>query len=66
MKKILVVLMFSINFSVFAQGETKTVCIDKFTNDGKPVLDKKGQQVKECRQMKTHKKLEGKKLENNK
>lgn len=37
----------------------KVVCIDKTTKDGKPVLDKAGKQVQECRKMKIHKKLEG-------
>lgn len=37
----------------------KTVCIDKTTKDGKPVLDKAGKPVQECRKMKIHKKLEG-------
>lgn len=43
----------------FAEAETKKVCIDKVSADGKPVLDKNKKQIKECREMKTHKKLEG-------
>jgi hypothetical protein len=58
--------MFLFNFSVLAHSETKNVCIDKYTNDGKAILDKNGKQVKECRQMKIHKKLEGKKLDSSK
>ena len=40
-------------------AKEKTVCIDKTTKDGKPVLDKAGKPVQECRKMKIHKKLEG-------
>lgn len=40
-------------------AETKKVCIDKVTNDGKPVLDKAGKPVQECKEIKVHKKLEG-------
>jgi hypothetical protein len=42
--------------------EVKKVCIDKVTKDGKPVLDKAGKQVQECKEMKVHKKLEGTKV----
>jgi hypothetical protein len=41
------------------EAEVKNVCIDKITKDGKPVLDKAGKPVQECRKMKVHKKLEG-------
>ena len=41
------------------EPQVKTVCIDKITNDGKPVLDKAGKPVQDCRKMKIHKKLEG-------
>lgn len=37
----------------------KVVCIDKTTKDGKPVLDKKGKPVQDCRKIKIHKKLDG-------
>ena len=40
-------------------AETKKVCIDKVTKDGKPVMDKAGKQVQDCKEMKVHKKLEG-------
>lgn len=43
-------------------AEVKKVCIDKVTKDGKPVLDKAGKQVQECKEMKVHKKLEGTKV----
>jgi hypothetical protein len=43
--------------------EVKTVCIDKITKDGKPVMNKKtGKQAQDCKQMKVHKKLEGTKV----
>ncbi len=40
-------------------AETKKVCVDKITNDGKPVLDKQGKPVQDCKEIKVHKKLEG-------
>ena len=40
-------------------SETKKVCVDKITNDGKPVLGKDGKPVQECKEIKVHKKLEG-------
>lgn len=40
-------------------AETKRVCVDKTTQDGKPVLDKQGKPVQDCREIKVHKKLEG-------
>lgn len=43
-------------------AEVKKVCIDKVTKDGKPVLDKAGKQVQDCKEMKVHKKLEGTKV----
>jgi len=43
-------------------AETKKVCIDKVTKDGKPVMDKAGKQVQDCKEMKVHKKLEGTKV----
>lgn len=46
----------------YAEAEVKKVCIDKVTKDGKPVLDKAGKQVQECKEMKVHKKLEGTKV----
>lgn len=46
----------------FAEGEVKKVCVDKVTKDGKPVLDKAGKQVQDCKEMKVHKKLEGTKV----
>ena len=43
-------------------AEVKKVCVDKVTKDGKPVLDKAGKQVQDCKEMKVHKKLEGTKV----
>ena len=54
--------LFSYNVGVAAEDkkpEVKKVCIDKITKDGKPVLDKAGKPVQECKEMKVHKKLEG-------
>lgn len=42
--------------------ETKKVCLDKLTKDGKPVLGKDGKPVQECKEVKVHKKLEGTKV----
>lgn len=42
--------------------ETKKVCIDRI-KDGKPVLDKAGKPVQDCKEVKQHKKLEGTKVE---
>jgi hypothetical protein len=44
---------------VFAEAVVKEVCHDKVGKDGKPVKDKKGDIVQECKKIKTHKKLEG-------
>lgn len=52
----------SLTFSVSYAAETKMVCIDKVTKDGKPVMGKDGKQVQDCKQMKVHKKLEGTKV----
>jgi hypothetical protein len=43
-------------------AETKKVCVDKVTKDGKPVMDKAGKQVQDCKEVKVHKKLEGTKV----
>lgn len=55
---------FSLAFGTFAHAEpqVKKVCIDKVTKDGKPVLDKAGKKVQECKEMKVHKKLDGTKV----
>ena len=42
-----------------AAAEIKEVCKDKVDKAGKPVKDKKGEVVKECKKIKVHKKLEG-------
>jgi hypothetical protein len=43
-------------------AETKKVCVDKVTNNGKKVLDKNGKPVQDCKEIKVHKKLEGTKV----
>jgi len=43
-------------------AETKKVCVDKVTNDGKKVLDKEGKPVQDCKEIKVHQKLEGTKV----
>ena len=43
-------------------AETKKVCVDKITNDGKKVLDKEGKPVQDCKEIKVHQKLEGTKV----
>jgi hypothetical protein len=40
------------------KAEVKEVCHDKM-KDGKPVKDKEGKNVQECKKIKVHKKLEG-------
>lgn len=45
-----------------ADAEVKKVCVDKVTNDGKPVMGKDGKPVQECKEIKVHKKLEGTKV----
>lgn len=43
-----------------AEAVVKKVCHDKIDpKTGKPVLDKDGKPVQECKEIKTHKKLEG-------
>lgn len=68
MKKIISFVIIAL-FTVFAyagnqpvkQAETKKVCVDKL-KDGKPVKDKNGKSVQQCKNMKVHKKLEGTKV----
>ncbi len=66
MKKILAITLASIALMSYNVGvlaaETQKVCVDKITNDGKPVKDKNGKPVQECKEMKVHKKLEGTKV----
>ena len=47
---------------VYAEPETKKVCVDKM-DKGKPVLDKQGKPQQTCKEIKVHKKLEGTKVE---
>jgi hypothetical protein len=66
MKKFLAIALASLALISYNVGvsaaETKKVCIDKITKDGKPVLDKAGKPVQECKEMKVHQKLEGTKV----
>lgn len=43
-------------------AEVKRVCVNKITNDGKPVLDREGKPVQDCKEIKVHQKLEGTKV----
>jgi hypothetical protein len=43
-------------------AETKKVCVDIKDKEGKAVKDAKGNPKQNCKQMKTHKKLEGTKI----
>jgi len=43
-------------------AEVKRVCVNKITNDGKPVLDREGNPVQDCKEIKVHQKLEGTKV----
>jgi hypothetical protein len=45
--------------TVWADGETKTVCVDVKDKDGKPVKDAAGKTKQQCKEMKVHKKHEG-------
>ena len=58
MKKVLAILVASLALTVSA-AETKRVCIDKLTKDGKVVMGKDGKPVQECKKIKVRKKLEG-------
>lgn len=61
MKKVLAILVASLALTVSA-AETKKVCIDKLTKDGKVVMGKDGKPAQDCKEMKVHKKLEGTKV----
>ncbi len=61
MKKVLAILVASLALTVSA-AETKKVCIDRLTKDGKVVMGKDGKPAQDCKEMKVHKKLEGTKV----
>jgi hypothetical protein len=56
---IMLVSVFFLPMTAQAAAEIKEVCKDKVDKAGKPVKDKKGEVVKECKKIKVHKKLEG-------
>jgi hypothetical protein len=62
MKKIITIISLALATTFAFSAETKKVCIDKTTKDGKPVLDKAGKPQQDCKQIKIHKKLEGTKV----
>lgn len=60
MKFLLTILCITFVFyNNIAEAETKKVCIDKVSSDGKLVKNKDGKQVQDCKEVKVHKKLEG-------
>jgi hypothetical protein len=61
MKKFLAILVASLALTVSA-AETKKVCVDKLTKDGKVLIGKDGKPQQDCREIKIHKKLEGTKV----
>jgi hypothetical protein len=61
MKKFLAILVASLALTVSA-AETKKVCVDKLTKDGKVLMGKDGKPQQDCREIKVHKKLEGTKV----
>jgi hypothetical protein len=52
----------AVNNPVFAEAETKRVCIDVKDKDGKVAKDAKGNTKQSCKEVKQHKKLEGTKV----
>jgi len=66
MKKIIFSILFAslalIQYNDGVASESRKVCVNKITKDGKQVLDKSGKPIKICKQMKVHKKLEGTKV----
>ena len=61
MKNFIAILAASLALSVSA-AETKKVCIDRLSKDGKVVVGKDGKPAQDCKEMKVHKKLEGTKV----
>lgn len=68
MKKFLLIAIITVSIpllqyhSISFAAEVKKVCVDKVTNDGKPVIGKDGKPVQECKEIKVHQKLEGTKV----
>ena len=55
----LVVCFTVVSSTAYAEAQIKEVCRDKAGKDGKPITDKNGKIVRECKKIKVHKKLEG-------
>jgi hypothetical protein len=55
----LVVCFTVVSSTAYAEAQIKEVCRDKAGKDGKPITDKNGKVVQECKKIKVHKKLEG-------
>ena len=55
----LVVCFTVVSSTAYAEAQIKEVCRDKAGKDGKPITDKNGKIVQECKKIKVHKKLEG-------
>ncbi len=66
MKYLILALALAIAAPVYAEGETRRVCVD-VKKDGKEVKDPKtGKTKQSCRDVKVHKKHEGTKVEGTK
>ena len=55
----LVVCFTVVPLTAYPEAQIKEVCRDKAGKDGKPITDKNGKIVQECKKIKVHKKLEG-------
>lgn len=61
MKKLVALVILALVGTAYAGGELKEVCKDKVDKAGKPIM-KSGKVVQDCKKIKIHKKLEGKKV----
>lgn len=63
MKNLLLSLIISFSsLTAYANGETVKVCVDVKDKNGQVVKDTKGNAKQQCKEMKSHKKLEGTKV----
>jgi hypothetical protein len=62
MKKLLLAAILVVTTSVWADAETKKVCVDKRDSKGNIVKKADGTVVQDCKEIKVHKKLEGTKV----